>query len=163
MREWVVASGIVEGPDGVLLVQNRRRNGRVDWSPPGGVVEVGDGESVRDGLTREVREETGLLVTEWHGPVYDVSAEAAGLGWRLRVEVFRAVTYEGVLAVDDPDGIVVDARFVPVDGCAATMSGTWVPTHEPFLAWLIERWTAPRSYRYRIDGEQAHAITVVRL
>lgn len=158
-----MASGIIEGPDGVLLVQNRRRNGRVDWSPPGGVIEVSDGESVRDGLTREVEEETGLRVTEWDGPVYDVKAEAAGLGWHLHVEVYRAVAYEGDLHVDDPDGIVVDARFFPVQGCADRLADTWIPTHEPLLAWLGERWTESRSYRYRIDGEQAHAVNIVRL
>ena len=37
-----------------------RRNGSSDWTPPGGVIEVADGESVLDGLTREVAEETGL-------------------------------------------------------------------------------------------------------
>ena len=163
MREWVVASGIIEGPEGVLLVQNRRRNGRVDWSPPGGVVEVGAGESVGDGLTREVEEETGLRVTRWEGPVYEVRAEAAGLGWNLHVEVYRALEYEGDLTVDDPDGIVVDARYFPVTGCAATLADTWLPTHEPLLAWLGERWTEARTYRYRIDGARAHAITIVRL
>ena len=31
-----VAAGGFE-PDGMLLVQNQRRNGAVDWTPPGGV------------------------------------------------------------------------------------------------------------------------------
>jgi len=53
VREWLVAGGIIEGPDGILLVQNRRRDGSLDWSTPGGVIEVHEGESVVDGLTRE--------------------------------------------------------------------------------------------------------------
>ena len=32
MHEWTVAGGLIEGPQGVLLVRNRRRNGRFDWS-----------------------------------------------------------------------------------------------------------------------------------
>jgi 8-oxo-dGTP diphosphatase len=32
------------------------------------------------------------------------------MGWHLRVEAHLAVAYEGELRVDDPDGIVVDAR-----------------------------------------------------
>jgi len=163
VRRWVVASGIIESPTGVLLVQNRRRDGQLDWSPPGGVVEVGEGESVRDGLTREVEEETGLRVTEWEGPVWDVEAEADGMGWHLRVEVHRALAYEGELRLDDPDGIVVDACFVPVEACGEQLAGTWLPTHEPLGAWLAERWTERRAYRYRVDGEARATMVVTRL
>jgi len=41
-----------------VLVMRRRDNGR--WEPPGGVLELA--ESIPDGLRREVREETGLIV-----------------------------------------------------------------------------------------------------
>jgi 8-oxo-dGTP diphosphatase len=135
----------------------------MDWSPPGGVVEVDDGESVVDGLTREVQEETGILVTRWEGPVYEVEAEAAGMGWTLRVEVHRALAYEGRLDPADPDGIVVDARFVAVDSCAEHLASTWLPTHEPLAAWLAERWTDSRSYRYRVDGEARATMRITRL
>ncbi len=56
---------------------------------------IDPGEVVLDGLTREVREETGLEVVTWDGPVYEIVAEAPGLGWRLRVEVHRAVEVRG--------------------------------------------------------------------
>ena len=36
------------------------------------------------------------------------------MGWHMRCEVHRAAAYEGDIAVDDPDGIVVEAEFVPV-------------------------------------------------
>jgi 8-oxo-dGTP diphosphatase len=163
MREWVVASGLVESAEGILLVQNRRRDGRLDWSPPGGVVEVADGESVVEGLTREVEEETGLVVTEWEGPLWEVEAEAEGMGWRLRVEVHRAVAFSGELRVDDPDGIVVDARFVAGEACAEQLVDTWLPTHEPLAAWLAERFTEPRAYRYRVEGADRASMVVVRL
>lgn len=163
MREWLVASGIIEGPGSLLLVENRRRDGRTDWSPPGGVIEVADGESVEAGLTREVLEETGITVTEWAGPVWSVDAEAEAAGWRLRVEVYRAVSYSGELAVDDPDGIVVDAQFVPLDDCNVQLASTWLPTHEPLVAWLAERWTEARTFRYRVDGATREEFQVVRL
>jgi 8-oxo-dGTP diphosphatase len=163
VRDWVVASGIIEGADGLLLVKNVRRDGRADWSPPGGVVEVGGGESVRAGLTREVQEETGITVGDWEGPVWEVEAVAEGMGWRLRVEVHRALRWTGELVVDDPDGVVVDARFVPVHDLAAHLDGTWLPTHEPLAAWLDERWTDPRRYRYRVDGEARASMVVTRL
>ena len=65
--------------------------------------------SLRAGLAREVEEETGLRVTEWEGPLYEVRATAHEMGWVMRCEVHRALAFEGDLVVDDPDGIVVEA------------------------------------------------------
>ena len=161
MRDWVVGSALIEHEGKLLLVQNLRRDGRTDWSPPGGVID--EGESVLEGLTREVEEETGLVVTEWEGPVYEVRAEAQGMGWHLRVEVHRALAFTGELRVDDPDGIVVDARFVPVDDCQAQLAETWLPTHEPIVEWLSERWTEQRAYRYRLEGETRDTAHITRL
>ncbi len=151
MRAWVVAAGLIGGPEGMVLVQNRRRDGTLDWSPPGGVIEVHEGESLLDGLTREVREETGLVVESWTGPVYDVEVVAEGLGWTLRAEAFVASSFHGELAVDDPDGIVVDARFVAVCDWLAHLAGARPWVREPIEAWLA-RSTLTR-HRYRIDGE----------
>jgi 8-oxo-dGTP pyrophosphatase MutT (NUDIX family) len=163
VREWLVASGIIEGPDGLLLVQNRRRNGSLDWSTPGGVIEVADGESVLDGLTREVREETGITVEAWEGPVYEVLADAEGMGWRLRVEVHRATGYQGDLVVEDLDEIVVDARWVAVDACGPHLEDCPVWVREPLAAYLVDRWSEPRSYRYRVEGADRASMSVVRL
>jgi 8-oxo-dGTP diphosphatase len=91
MRDWVVGGALILSDEGVLLVQNRRRNGSQDWTPPGGVID--EGETLLDGLTREVQEETGLRVTEWAGPVYEVHCEAPDLGWSLRVEAHVALAY----------------------------------------------------------------------
>jgi ADP-ribose pyrophosphatase YjhB (NUDIX family) len=163
MRHWVVAGGLIESDAGILLVQNRRRSGALDWSTPGGVIEVDDGEGVVAGLTREVAEETGIVVDEWAGPVYEVEAVAEGLGWALRAEIHRAVTWRGDLVVADPDAIVVDARFVPVDQCAGYLAGCHLWVAEPLGAWLIERWDAGRSYQYRLDGDTPGSITVVKV
>jgi 8-oxo-dGTP diphosphatase len=161
MRDWLVGGAVMEGPEGLLLVHNRRRDGRRDWSPPGGVIDPG--ETVVEGLTREVREETGLQVTEWAGPLYEIEADAPDMGWRLRVEAWRAVTWEGELTIDDPDGIVVDARWVAVDECALHLEGCspWVadPVHE----WLAGRWDGSRRYGYRIVGADQSSLEVTRV
>ena len=161
MRDWLVGGAVIEGPAGLLLVRNRRRDGRHDWSPPGGVIDPG--ETVVEGLTREVTEETGLVVSEWVGPLYEIEAEAPDMDWRLRVQAFRAVAWEGALVVDDPDGIVVDARWVPPVECAGHLEGCspWVadPVHE----WLAGPWEGSRSYGYRIAGVDIASIEVTRL
>jgi 8-oxo-dGTP diphosphatase len=162
VRQWLVGSALIENEDGLLLVANRRRDGRLDWTPPGGVID--EGENVLEGLTREVEEETGLRVTVWEGPVYLVDAEAIDAGWHMKVEVFRAVEYEGDINIDDPDGIVEEARFVPVDECEATLrAATWELISEPVGAWLTERWTEARTYRYSVAGANRAEMIVTRL
>ncbi len=145
----------------MLLVQNQRRDGSLDWTTPGGVVDPGEG--LIEGLTREVEEETGLAVERWQGPLWHVEAEAPDMGWTLRVEVHRALGFAGSITVDDPDGIVVDAAWVDLDGCHECLATSWVPAREPMLAWLGERWTEPRTFRYRVEGDNRAGSTVVRL
>ena len=160
MHEWTVAGAVIEGPDGVLLVKNRRRNGRHDWSPPGGVID--EGETLLEGLGREVAEETGLVVTEWEGPIYEIDASAPGLGWTLRVEAYRAVRFSGEIVLEDPDGIVVDATYVAADDCHGHLTGNHPWVVEPLVEWLAERWPGCRSYGYLVEGEELASLVVTR-
>jgi 8-oxo-dGTP diphosphatase len=55
-RHSVSVSGVITDDHGHALLIQRRDNH--NWEPPGGVLELG--ESIENGLRREVREETGL-------------------------------------------------------------------------------------------------------
>ena len=162
MRDWLVGGGIVASEAGLLLVQNRRRDGRLDWSPPGGVIDPG--ETLRGGLTREVEEETGLVVASWEGPTYRITAEAPDMGWRLAVEAHRATVFEGELRVDDPDGIVVAARFVVADEFRDLLDAAPRRVREPVCDGLSEPWEGERTYAYRVEGTLGTGdVTVHRL
>ncbi len=159
-REWRVGGALVETPQGLLLVQNRRDTGHHDWTPPGGVIDAG--EDLVVGLTREVVEETGLRVTSWRGPLWEIRVEAPGLGWLLRVEVHRAEAFEGDLVLADPDGIVVDACFVPAVDAPARLRGAHPWVVDPLVEWLASPWSDLRSYRYLVEGDDMATVVVTR-
>jgi 8-oxo-dGTP diphosphatase len=164
LAEFTVAGALVESDGGLLLVCNRRRNGMTDWSTPGGVIDATD-PTLLHGLTREVEEETGLFVTRWEGPLYEVRATAREMGWSLRCEVHRALGYEGELAVADPDGIVVDAMFANPDECSV-MLGSCAPwVGEPLAEWVRHRWgpNEARHYVYEVRGADRTALRAVRV
>jgi 8-oxo-dGTP diphosphatase len=163
LRDWTVAGGLLETADGVLLVRNQRRGGFEDWSTPGGVIDPEDA-SLLDGLTREVEEETGLRVTDWRGPLYEVHAFAPDMGWRMRCEVYLAIAFAGSLHVADPDGIVVEAAFVPTAECAARLASCAPWVREPLAEWLDERWEpgTGRGFHYEVRGTVRDALQVVR-
>lgn len=142
------------------MVHNRRRGGRTDWSTPGGVIDRG--ESVLEGLTREVVEETGLTVPAWNGPAYTVVADAPDMEWTLTVEVHVATAYSGRLQIDDPDGIVVDAQWVPRAELTALLDGHQAWLREPLLEHLGGDVGWGHEFRYTIYGDQLSALRVER-
>jgi 8-oxo-dGTP pyrophosphatase MutT (NUDIX family) len=162
VREWTVAGGLLETPEGVLLVRNVRRGGFEDWSTPGGVIDADDADLLA-GLSREVEEETGLVVQSWSGPLYEVRAYAPDMGWRMRCEVHLALEFTGDMRVADPDGIVVEAAFVPRAECDERLASCAPWVREPLAAWLRDGW-APRSgvgFEYEVHGTVRDELRVV--
>lgn len=116
-RKRVIAHLLLTDPQGrVCILQTTFKP---DFELPGGILEIG--ESPREGLLREVREELDhtveigrLLVVDWLAPY---------LGWEDAVElIFDAGTLSDPAALQ-PDGQEIAAvHWLPVDQAAARMA-----------------------------------------
>ena len=91
----IVVLAVVQDGDRFLLIEESKPRVRGTWNIPGGRLE--DGESVVDATLREVREESGLLVT-LRGLLYvdQMRSEGTVAPDRLRF-VFSAVAHGGAL------------------------------------------------------------------
>lgn len=158
---YSVASGIIMRGDQLLLVQNRRRNGSLDWSTPGGVVD--EGEQVLEALTREVVEETGLHVGTWSPLQYTVRATFEARDITLVAEVFTAEEVDGTIVIADPDQIVVDARFVSLSEADTLLSESPPWVGDPLRHHLrSERGGQAPVWEYEVRGRGEDAEVVAR-
>jgi len=154
-REFVVAAAILLDAQGrVLLVGNDwQGHGKVRWTLPGGVVERG--ESTLDALAREVLEETGLTITHIDELAYAVHVEDQRRNDRAISFAFLA-HYDGLLNPRDPDGFIVEARFMPAEEIRSIIP--LPPLRDPLLHYLSDR-IAGRFYSFASwDGKAARRI-----
>jgi 8-oxo-dGTP pyrophosphatase MutT (NUDIX family) len=166
MRNWVVGGALIPRLDGVdlgglVLVGNRRRDRSVDWTPPGGVIDRG--ETLRDGLTREVFEETGLTVVSWADIRYSVIVEAPELDWKLRVEAWEAAQVKGDIVVADPDGIVEEVRHVGALDAITLLASSPLWVQVPVSDWLNGALVDGGSFRFRVFGTDRSTSRVERI
>ncbi|HQZ33738.1 MAG TPA: NUDIX hydrolase [Ilumatobacteraceae bacterium] len=134
MRHWTVGGALIRHGDGLVLVSNRRRDRTVEWTPPGGVID--EGETLLEGLAREVREETGLLVRSWAQCCYTVTVDAPDMGWRLKVEAWEVAAFDGDVLIADPDGIVEQVLHASLAEANDLLQASPPWVHAPVTEWL---------------------------
>lgn len=97
---------IRRGGDLLLVHQRGPSDERAYWGLPGGIVEPG--ETLIEGLIREVREEAGVEVID-PGRVAFVTHSPECISFTFEVGEWR-----GEAGPADPDGFVLEAGFLPL-------------------------------------------------
>ena len=130
-RPAVAVGAVIVDGDRVLLVQRGNPPNQGLWSVPGGRLEWG--ESLREGVAREVREETGLEVEV--GPLVEVVERvdpATPPGYHFVILDFLARPLGGVLRPGDDAS---DARWtVRAEWASLPLTEGLVPVLEKALA-----------------------------
>ncbi len=150
--------GVLEDPKTkrILLVANRRRGGKVDWSLPGGLVDRG--ESSTEALTREVEEETGLVVNEWSKLLYTNRIKYRNRSddrkeLNFNTEVYFSIKWLGSLAFRDPDQIVEHGLFAKKYLVHHLLRVNGRQIYEPLNEWLSEPWEREtKHFSYQVEG-----------
>lgn len=113
----VSVAGVTVDDAGRILVVRRRDNGH--WEPPGGVLEPD--EAIPDGVTREIREETGVdvAVGDLTGIYQNLTRRVIALVYRCRPIAGSATPTEEAADVrwierDDVDSLMVPAYAIRI-------------------------------------------------
>lgn len=144
-----VAAAVSRRGHDVALVLQGASGEEPFWGLPGGVVE--NGELIPEGLAREVVEETGLTIRLPATLAYVRQIDnvrparlsghhgtETGAGYVV-VWLFDVGDWEGEIVTRDPDGVVHEARFVPVDEAVALLRRThWLALAADYLEGLVE-------------------------
>ncbi len=136
LREWVVAGALVEAPEGLLVVRNVRRNGHTDWSTPGrSDRRRPTPPSSRDSRVRWRRRRGCASPSGKDRSTRSARWRRTSAGRCGRRSTARSRT-RASSTIADPDGIVVEAAFLPHPRCIELLvaGARWV--HEPLTEWL---------------------------
>ena len=116
---------VIRDEDRILLMNRPSENGFPGWIAAGGKVDFP--ESLTEGAIREVKEETGLTVSNL---IYKGLDEFVDVNERYRYMVFNYITdtFEGDLLDNPPEG---ELRWIPLDELV----------HYPMQDWFRERLT----------------------
>lgn len=147
-----VAAAIVRRTDELLMVRQPGPDEELFWTVPGGRIE--DDELATEALVREVREETGIEVTDTGVVAFSVQLDERREGFFATVWTFEVAAWEGEIAVNDPDGFVREAAWVPLEEAISHLERiSW----QPLTARYLRGEVGPRSAwfgRVHADGRE---------
>ncbi len=132
-----IAAAIIRFGDELLMVRQAGPGEEPFWTIPGGKVEPG--EFIPEALVREVREETGIRVLDAGALAFTIQVDQRRDGWFATVWTYDVAAWEGDLLVQDPDGFVREAAWVPLsEACARLDRLSWHPLTARYLRGRLE-------------------------
>jgi len=133
----VVAAGLLRRDGNLLMVRQAGPGEEPFWSVPGGRIEAE--ELATEGLVREVREETGITVLDPGTLAFALQQDERREGYFATVWVFEVARFEGEIRVDDPDGFVCAAAWLPLPEAILHLEQiSWQPLTVRYLRGEIE-------------------------
>ena len=83
-------------------------------------------------------------------------------GMHLEVKVFEAIEWKGSIVVNDPDGIVEDAKFFSEEDCEIRLKDSPVWVRDPFLTYLKDEIASEKSFGYLVTSDDSGDLIVKR-
>jgi 8-oxo-dGTP diphosphatase len=157
VRCFTVVAAVIRRGSAVLLVEQPVGSNQIGWSLPGGVVEAT--EDALSAVVREVREETGLRVSQVLGMAYVVQYVRHSEPDRTTALVFE-VHADGHIHVDDPSDEVIRAEFFPLEVATAKLAQFPIKVMvEPAVAYLSGTVAPGDLWIYEERGGETHLLS----
>jgi ADP-ribose pyrophosphatase YjhB (NUDIX family) len=157
MKTYHITSGILRQGDTLLMIQQGAMGETPYWFIPGGMVE--HGELLEVALKREFQEETGVTVLDIGKLAYMV--QVINETHQSMVYVFDVISHTGEISPNDPDDLIHDAQFMPIQDAIHALNGVlWLSMKQPLLAYLQSHVSAGAVWQYRqYDGANFELIS----
>ncbi len=138
---------IINEKEQFLLLSSPRRNGENEWQTVSGGLEAG--ETVLDGILREVREEAGPIavrpLTVLHSQTFHYDANV-----RFMVGINYLLRYEGGDVVPGDDMTGSTFRWWGLDALETAVANCSITLHKSTRLWQLQR--AVQLYRLLEDA-----------